>query len=224
MTVVLGVVAALEMERRWIPSREPLIETSGIGAERAGAAARGLLDRGATALVSWGMAGGLDTTVGPGTVVLPGAVIGADGSRFEVDLEWRDRLLAKIKDRVEVSTSELLDAARPVQTVEEKRKLHDRTGAGVADMESAAVAAVAKQAGIPFIAVRVVVDAATKSLPEGTQGMFDEDGRLKSASLIRLVIRPYDWWGLMTLARANAAAGRSMRKLWSAAGPDLGLS
>jgi hypothetical protein len=224
VSLTLGVVAALEVERRWIATPEPLIETSGVGAERAEAAARRLLDRGATALVSWGMAGGLDPRITPGTVVLPGAVIGADGLQLGVDLEWRDRLVTRIGDRVDVSTSELLDVVRPITTAEEKGELRRRTGAGAVDMESAAIAAVANQSGISFIAVRVVVDGATVSIPKAALGMFDEGGRLRKSSLIRFVLHPLGWPGLIALASANAAAGRSMRSLWSASGPDLGLS
>jgi hopanoid-associated phosphorylase len=224
VTAVLGVVAALEMERRWIGAPEPLVETSGVGAEKAGAAARMLLDRGAIALVSWGVAGGLDPTIDPGTVVLPDAVIGTDGSRHKVDLGWQGRLLAKIKDQVDVSTSKLLDVARPITTAEEKCALYRRTGAGAVDMESAAVAAIANGAGVSFIAVRAVVDAATTSLPDAALMMFDERGQLKRSSLIRLALRPLEWPGLIALARANAAAGRSMRRVGSAAGPDLGWS
>jgi len=221
---VLGVVAALEMERRWIGLPEPLVETSGVGAEKAAAAARRMLDRGATALVSWGVAGGLDPKIGPGTVLLPDAVIGTDGSRLVVDLEWRGRLLAKVKGRVDVSTSDLLDVARLIATAKEKCKLRRRTGAAAADMESAAVAAIANQTGISFIAVRVVVDAAADSVPKSALMLFDEEGRLKRSSLTRLVLRPFEWPGLVVLARASTAAGRSMRTVWSAARPDLGLS
>jgi adenosylhomocysteine nucleosidase len=212
------------MERRWIAPPRPLIETSGVGAERAESAARSLLSRGATALVSWGVAGGLDPEIAPGTVVLPDTVIGVDSLHFEVDLEWRDRLLAKTTGRVEVSTSELLEVVRPITTAEEKGELRRRTGAGAVDMESAAVAAVANQSGISFVAVRVVVDGATDSIPKAALGLLDEGGRLRKSSLIRFVLQPLGWPGLIALARANASAGRSMRRLWSAAGPDLGLS
>jgi adenosylhomocysteine nucleosidase len=170
------------------------------------------------------VAGGLDPKIGPGTVVLPEAVIGTDGSQLGVDLEWRGRLLTKIGDRLDVSTSELLEVARPISTAEEKLELHRRTGAGAVDMESAAISSVSMLAGVPFLAIRVVVDAATTPIPRDALGMFDEGGRLKRGSLFRFVLRPLDWPGLILLVRSNAAAGRSMRRLWSAAGPDLALS
>ena len=145
-------------------------------------------------------------------------------SHMDLLNEWRDRLVIRIGDRVDVSTSALLSVVRPITSAEEKRELHRRTAAGAVDMESAAIAAVAIQSGISFLAVRVVVDAAAVSIPKAALGMFDEGGRLKKSSLIRFVLHPLGWPGLIVLARANAAAGRSMRSLWSAAGPDLGLS
>jgi len=224
MTPVLGIVAALEMERRWIRAPDSLVEVSGAGERRAEAAACRLLDRGATALVSWGVAGGLDPDLRPGAVVLPGAVVEADGVSRKVNLGWRDRVLARIENRVATSTSPLLHAVQPITAPEEKHAMRRRTGAAAVDMESAAVAAVANEAGIPFIAVRVVVDAAEARLPEAALTMCDEGGRLNRSSLLRLFLQPGEWPGLFVLARANAAAGRSMRKVWSAAGPDLALS
>lgn len=224
MTVVLGVVAALETERRWIPAAEALIELSGIGNQRAEKAARRLLERGATALISWGVAGGLDPDLRPGTVLFPDEIIGPDGSILAVDLGWRDRLLARAPDRVFTSTLPLLGTVQPITSPDEKRAAHRRTGAGAVDMESAAVSAVSNAAGIPFIAVRVVVDAADVCLPEAALTMCDEEGRLRRSSLFRVLVRPGDWGAMIGLARANAAAGRAMRSLWLAGEPDLALS
>ena len=224
MTPVLGVVAALEMEGRWISASEPLIEVSGGGEGRAGAAARRLLERGASALVSWGVAGGLDPDLEPGTVVLPDVVIDADGSSSPVDVAWRDRLLTRLQGCVVTSTSPLVHAPRPITAPTEKKNLHRRTGAAAVDMESAAVAEVANEVGIPFLVVRAVVDAAGVRLPEVALTMCDEGGRLKRSAVLRLILQPGEWRGILRLGRANAAAGRSMRKLWSAAGPDLVLS
>lgn len=224
MTAVLGIVAALEMERRWTGIPEPLIEVSGAGEERAEAAARRLLDRGATALVSWGVAGGLDPDLKPGTVILPDTVIRPDGSGLGADLEWRDRLLARVRGRVETSTMQLFHTVSVIASVNEKCVLRERFGAVAVDMESGAVAAVAEETGIPFIAVRVVIDAADVQLPKAALTMCDERGRLKTSSLFRFVLRPGEWGTLIDLARANAAAARAMRSVWTCGAPDLALS
>jgi adenosylhomocysteine nucleosidase len=217
----LGIVAALAIERRWITGSVPLVEVSGIGRRRAEDASRRLLDRGAAALVSWGMAGGLQSNLCAGTVILPDSVVEADGSRIRTDLEWRDRLLVRIDGRVASSTAPLAQAAMAVVSPEQKLEIRLRTGAGAVDMESAAVAEVATSAGIPWIAVRVVADTADVRLPEAALQVYDEEGRLKRGVLLRLVARPWTWSGLVALGRAGVAAGRSMRRVWTLAGPDL---
>lgn len=224
MTAVLGIVAALEMERRWIRSPGPLVELSGIGDTRAEHAARRLIERGATALVSWGIAGGLDPDLSPGTVILPDVVIGADGSNHGVDLEWRDRLLERVRSRVVTSTLPLYHARSMITTVDEKRAISERFGAGAADMESAAVARVALANHMPWIAVRVVIDAADQDLPAAILAATGDDGRLRVGSVIGLILRPRLWHPVIALGRAGAAAGQSMRRLWALAQPDLALS
>ena len=179
---MLGIVAALEMECRWIGAPEPLVELSGVGDARAENAAHRLVDRGARALVSWGVAGGLDPDLAPGTVVLPDAVVHTDGSSQEVDLAWRDRLMERVSGQVVTSTSSLYHASSVITSPDEKRAVYERVGAGAVDMESAAVAAVASEMGIPFVVVRVVVDAAGVRLPEVALTMCDEGGRLKKSA------------------------------------------
>jgi len=224
VTTVLGIVAALEMERRWIGVPEPLVELSGVGDTRAELAARRLVERGATALVSWGVAGGLDPDLSPGTVILPDTVIGAEGQSWGVDLEWRDRLLVRVRGRVVTSTSMLYHATSVITTADEKRAIHERFGAGAVDMESAAVARVAVANNKPWVAVRVVIDAADQGLPAEILAVAGNDGRLRVGAVLGHMLRPRLWRPLIALARARAAAGRSMRRLWIAAQPDLALS
>lgn len=221
---MLGIVAALEMERRWISVSEALVELSGVGDARAENAANQLVERGATALVSWGVAGGLDPDLRPGTVVLPDAVIGADGSSHRVDLEWRDRLLERVRGRVVTSTSPLVHTTSVITTAAEKRLLYERVGAGAVDMESAAVARVAFANHIPWVAVRVVIDIADQELPEAIWTATGADGRLRVGSVGGLLLHPGLWRPMISLARAGAAASRSMRRLWAIAQPDLALS
>jgi adenosylhomocysteine nucleosidase len=174
--------------------------------------------------VSWGVAGGLDPNLSPGTVILPDAIIGADGSSHGVDLEWRDRLLERLGGRVVTSTSMLYIVTSVITTVDEKRTIHERFGAGAADMESAAVARVAVEKDIPWIAVKVVVDAADQELPAAILTATGDDGRLRAGSVVGLILRPQLWRPLIALGRASAAAGQSMRRLWAMAQPDLALS
>ena len=89
-----GVVAALAAEARVLGPARPqgeglavladgnLLAISGMGPKAARSAALRLIDAGATSLVSWGLAGGLDPALEAGAVCVPREVIAADGSRL----------------------------------------------------------------------------------------------------------------------------------------------
>jgi adenosylhomocysteine nucleosidase len=222
----IGIVTALEMERRWIGSTNDtaFVEVGGMGRARAKAAATRLLDRGVKALVSWGIAGGLDGALEPGTVVVPEVVVGADGTCLHADAGWRDRLLSRISDGVQISVEPILHVDEVITSPDQKRELHERRHAAAVDMESYGVATVAQDAGVPWIVIRAVGDAADHEVPRVVTNVSDSRGRLRIVAVLGLVFRPRLWPALVTLGRANAAAGRSMRRVWRAAGPDLALN
>lgn len=122
------------------------------------------------------------------------------------------------------STFPLYHAASVIVTADEKRALHLRFGAGGVDMETVAVARVATEHNMPWVAVRVVFDAADQDLPAANLAATDDDGRLSAASVVGLISSPRLWRHLVALGRARAAAGRSMRQLWDVTQPDLALS
>ncbi len=211
-------VVALETERRWIPRRpEALIARTGIGAARAEAGARDLLSRHATALASWGVAGGLEPALRAGAVIVPSAVITADGRTIPCDEHWRQRLLAVLDGSVPISRGALAEAAAPVVRPEDKSALHAATGAAAVDMESGAVARVAADHGVPWLAVRAVLDPALWRLPAVAATAIGPDGRLDPGFAARLAAAPRQWPDLLRLAAAQLSAGRSMRRAWAAA-------
>ncbi len=172
-----GVVTALKLEARTLgPARQrpdglssladgTLLIMGGMGHAAAMSAARSLADAGAHALLSFGLAGGLDPALGPGQVVIPRAVIGRDGAKFTASPEWREGLYAAIAAQRPIAAGELLGSAAAIDTVAGKSEAFRDTGAVAVDMESLAVAQVAAARGLPFVAVRVIVDAASDALP-----------------------------------------------------------
>jgi len=222
-TPTVGIVTALQMERRWLgfgvdPDR---VEVGGMGRERAEAASRRLLSRGASALVSWGVAGGLDPRLESGTVVLANTVQPAHGAPVGGDASWRDQLQALIGGRVSTTVGAVFHADEILDTVAGKRRVFERWMSSIVDMETLGVARVAVEAGVPWIAVRVVTDDAGMKLSPEITGVSDDRGRLRPAMVARLVLSPWLWRDLFRLARANASAARSMREVSRIAGPDL---
>jgi adenosylhomocysteine nucleosidase len=106
-------------------------------------------------VLSAGFCGGLKPGYRAGDVVLADEVADPEGGKWPVpwpgDLaagEWQPPLH---RDR-------LLCVPRVVGDVADKRALAERHGAGVVDMESAAVARACGRAGVPFGCARVVSD------------------------------------------------------------------
>jgi nucleoside phosphorylase len=217
-----GVVAALAAEARTlgpsvkrgdglsILSDGTLVAVSGIGAAAAARAALALVDAGATRLVSWGMAGGLDPALPAGTICIPGSVTARDGTRFGTDPHWRELVGAVILRGRAVVGRTLLTNPLAIEDVAGKAAAFRDTGADVVDMESLGVAQVAVSRGLPFLVVRVVVDTAADRLPEAVLAA-SSGGEVRIARLLQeLLRRPGDLLPLLRLARRYRAAMRAL--------------
>jgi adenosylhomocysteine nucleosidase len=218
----VGVVAALEAEARTlgpaVRRRDglsslgdgALLAVSGMGGALAALAARRLVDAGAAALMSFGLAGGLDPTLRAGTVVLPSEVISRGGARFLTSPGWREQLERAIAKQRPVAGGILLTSAQPVGAVADKAAAFRETGAVAVDMESSGVAEVAASHDLPFVAVRVIVDTAADVLPR-TVMAATRDGQVNMRRLMAgLALAPLDLIGLIRLARAYRTATRSL--------------
>ncbi|MDE2449498.1 MAG: purine and other phosphorylase-like protein, family 1 [Gammaproteobacteria bacterium] len=229
----IGIVSALAAEARALgPAARhgaelrqladgALLAVSGIGRAAAAAAARRLVLAGATALASFGMAGGLDPTLICGAVLLPEEVAAGDGIGsgdpvMPTSGEWRQRLRAALPDSCIVCGGRLLTSARPIGQPRAKADAWRHAGAAAVDMESAAIAQVAGQAGLPFIALRVIVDTAADELPLAVLAA-SVGGRLRVGRLIGGLLRaPGDFGALVRLSARYRIASRV---LTAVAGP-----
>ncbi len=198
----IGIVSALAAEARTLGPAVPhgtglrqladgaLLAVSGIGESAAAAAARRLVLAGATALASFGMAGGLDPTLICGAVLLPEEVAagaGPETAPSATSNDWRQRLRAALPASCIAGGGRLLTVDRPVGR-NAKVDLWHRSRAAAVDMESAAIAAVAAQADRPFIALRVIVDTAADELPPAVIAA-SAGGRLRTGRLLAGLVR-----------------------------------
>jgi adenosylhomocysteine nucleosidase len=218
-----GVVAALAAEARVLGPAQPqgeglavladgnLLAISGMGPEAARCAALRLIDAGATSLVSWGLAGGLDPDLEAGAVCVPREVIAADGSRRATARSWQESLSSSVPSDHRVGNDALFTAEHALETPADKGAARRATGACAVDMESSAVAQVAEAHGVPFIAVRVIVDTARDSVPQAVAGA-SRAGKLRTGRLILGLLRsPLEIASLVRLARRYRVALRSLR-------------
>lgn len=209
---VVGVVCALASEARHVrPSDAVRVALSGMGGAAATQSARGLVEAGAQALVSFGMAGGLDPALAPGTVFFPSEVMSPDGGAIiATDESWREQVGARVASQP-VMGGRLVTTSKAVGTRADKARLFAQTGAAAVDMESLAIAEVARSQGLPFIAIRVIVDGAADTLPPVVTAAADAEGHLQIGRLLGALARqPGELPALIRLGQRYRAANRSL--------------
>ena len=199
-----------------------LVQVSGVGAKWASLGAKTLLEKGAKALLSWGCAGGLISKLSPGSLILPKTIIGANQAVYHSDAAWHKRLCSRLKGRINLHEEPLAESTAVLTHSTGKAALFERTGAIAVDMESAAVAAVAKEAGIPFMAVRAISDSVDMTIPQCALTLSDEFGRLNVSSLLKgLAKQPFDLFTLVRLGRSFLAAQKTLASVARLAGSNL---
>jgi adenosylhomocysteine nucleosidase len=189
-----------------------LVALSGIGAERAYTAGSLLVSQGATALLSWGYAAALDDRLNAGSLILPERIIGADGKIHQVSAQWHRRLYQTlVSQQHRVRTDALVESDAIVKTSAEKRALAKQTEAAATDMESAAQARLAKDCGLPFMAIRAIIDTSSTDIPENVLKALDPEGNINPWKLLTSTV-PADWIKIVRLGIQFNAAQRTLKK------------
>ena len=209
----LGVLTGMRGEARFLRRAADhhasliTIGMSGADPERARAEARRLADKHPTLLVSFGFAGGLDPALPPGALVCPGRYHLDDGTVQPLDPLWRRRLVAALPQAHD-GTIAAVNAA--VTTCAGKRALAEQ-GCHIADMETAALAEVATERGLPLIVLRAVCDPAHRPVPAAALALLAPGGGL------RWKVLPGVLPDLPAMARLGMDSARAGRRLGTAA-------
>jgi adenosylhomocysteine nucleosidase len=170
------------------------------------AAAKRLVAQGATALVSFGLAGGLDPMLRPGTLIVPSDVL-SDGATLATD----PPLAACFGGH---TGHMMLAGATVVAEAAAKRRLFGVTHAHAIDLESGPVARIAQAYEIPFVVVRAICDPAERDLPPAALVALGPDGKIRLLPVMRsLMSQPDQIIGLLKLARDAARARRALAKV-----------
>jgi adenosylhomocysteine nucleosidase len=230
---VVGIVCALQSEARCLGLRSAthdalteladgsLVALSGVGWAAAAAAGERLVSAGAAALASFGLAGGLDPALAPGTLLLPAEVTTPEGAAFSTDPEWRAQLAPA--GAAPAMSGRLLTTRAPVTSAEAKLALWRVSGALAVDMESAAIAEVADRYSLPFVAVRAIVDGATAVVPAAVLASADVRGEVALPRLLHALLRrPQDLPALLQLSGGYLHAARTLRALARGGAPGRG--
>jgi adenosylhomocysteine nucleosidase len=206
--VRLGFVVGLTAEARIAARFGSPVRAGGGTSQGAADAAGRLIADGANALVSFGLAGGLDPALRPGAIVIPAFVL-SDGKVHQAD-----NVLA---EHFGGTTGHALLAGMSVAAdVSAKRHLRQLTGAHALDLESGSVAKAAEAAGVPFVVVRAICDPAERSIPPAALVALDQRGSIGLIRVMASVLRqPNQLPALIRLASDAAAARRALLRLAS---------
>jgi adenosylhomocysteine nucleosidase len=166
-------------------------------------AAEALAGQGVRALMSFGLAGGLDPAFAAGMLVVPERIVSAEGM-WAADPALTEACGGATADS-------LFAGPEIVASAWEKAALHRLTGAAAIDLESGEVAAAASRHGLPFVVVRAICDPAERDLPPAALAALNSAGAIGVGRvLVSLLRAPWQLPLLLALARDAAAARRAL--------------
>lgn len=222
----VGIVAALSIEvspllarlsavRKYTTARDTIIEgeldgrlvaavITGPGRKNASRGAQLLIGgHRPNWLISAGFGGALDPALRRNDVVFVNDVADEEGLSLHIDVTLPDD-----PANTRASLGKLVTVDRIIRTAAEKAALRDRTGAGVVDMETSAVAALSGDRNQKFLAIRIISDEASVDLPREIATILGRSGGYRvGAALGAIWRRPSslkDMWALREHAIAAA--------------------
>lgn len=186
---MLGILCGFEAEAAVARKLTPLVACSGAFEEGARKAARNLIAKGASALVSFGVAGGLSPTLTPDDLVLADVIKASNGRLWHCSPE----LVARFAKAAPTAKSgAVYGSAVLVPKPADKKKIYAETGCLIVDMESQVVAEVASALSLPFAVLRGVSDGVEDTFPNAALVGINPDGSTnKRAVLISLLKNPF---------------------------------
>ncbi len=216
--------SALAVYEGGIGSSEAVLAVSGVGRVRSEAAARVVLEEHRPgALLSLGFAGGLVPGQRPGDLVVADTLLPAHaarngeqeargGERVVSDLALADHARSVLGDLgLRRQDGACVTASQLVSSPEAKMRLGLASGALAVEQESYWAARICLERGVPFLAVRSIVDAAERPLPSFA-ARFALDAYLESRwrQALPVMLRPWAVPGLIRLAKAASTARISL--------------
>ncbi len=218
--VVTGLASEAEVAEGLADSLEkplprPIVRVAGASARRARKVSRTLLQEGVSGLISFGIAGALDPALSRGRIVLAREVFTPQHNLLPSDELWRGTIEEEAaRVGLDLHSGRLAGSDHLVASPAMKHRLATLSEALATDMESHAVAEAAWKAGVPFIALRVILDTAAEGLPTIVRGSVDRQGRPRKLLVAaRLALAPWNYKALRELEAQSIEAHTALRAL-----------
>lgn len=181
---------------------------------------RTAVGKGARAIISFGVCGGLDPKLRPGQFIVGSSVISGD-EIHQTDKTWSNRLTTRLPG---AKSAVVAGVDRPIADTRERLRLHARTGAVVADMESHIAARIATAHNLPFAVCRVVLNPTHRKLPPAALLKLRRDGTPDLKKILRSILgQPSQLQHLARLTVDASIAVFALRRGKLLAGANLGF-
>ncbi|OYV20453.1 MAG: Hopanoid-associated phosphorylase [Methylococcaceae bacterium NSP1-1] len=224
--MITGIVVALPEELTTLTSKKIdkgrcfyitdklLVVYSGAGHVNAKSASELLVAKGANRLISWGCAAALSESLKPGDLILADELIDAGNVVMATSADWLAYAKNSLAKFVVIQSGRLAESTSIVSSSKEKKQLHAITGAIALDMESVAVARVAKQHTLPFLTIRVIADPVNMNLPRAINYSLNDQGEMVLRKLLLfLFLHPAELPGLIKLGLHFNAAKKTLKSI-----------
>lgn len=172
------------------------------------------------AVISFGLAGGLDPALRPGHLLIADQVVGA--GTFQANSDMNRVLQSALGGKIRRCHFAGVDTA--AMTPQSKAALRAATGASAVDMETHVVAEFAERGHLPWGALRAVCDPASRALPPlATAGLKPDGGIDFGATLKSLARNPLQIPALIRTGIDTAIAVAALRRARGLLGAGFGL-
>lgn len=177
-------VGACRLVRGRIGSTRVVLARTGEGRRNAEEGIRTLIEReGVERIAIIGFSGGISPGLRPGALLVGKHIVENGDPGPDPDRVWSERIAKQIG----VRAATILTVDRILCTPRSKMELwaglsQDRPAA--ADLETAAMGAVAAAHGVPFVVIRAISDPAEEPLPLDFNDCLDQSGRISRARVV----------------------------------------
>ncbi len=211
---MLGILCGFKSEEKIAKRLSPLVRCSGAREVLAKKRASELVAEGATALLSFGVAGGLADNLTPSDIIIGSYVMDSEGRRYDCEGAMQQRFAGAAPH---AKHGGVFGSTYVIDTAQAKTQWRDKTGALIVDMESHVIAEIAAEHGLPFGVLRGISDAAEAKLPPAVLCGINEDGSENIAGVLKsLAADPTQLPALLHFAGNTGTALKALARVIAA--------
>ncbi|MGD9542976.1 MAG: phosphorylase [Methylocystis sp.] len=177
-----------------------------------------------SAVVSFGLAGGLDHSLRPGHVVVADAIVVGEARRATHSRLSAMLIKGAAAVGCKVSPGAIVGVDEPAMRPGAKAALRDSAQAVAVDMESHLAEDFARRRDLPFVALRAISDPAARALPPLVAKALTPEGDIRALGVARELMRePRQLGGMIRAGLDSRAAFISLRRCGPLLSPLLRL-